>query len=98
MDERGQMSKPREFWIDMVLNFDRPYTKTAYVYEQDAEDKGLEIVHVREVTPEPTEAEIRAMYEARTANLPHGVMLKRKNEYVEGFQDALAWMKGERKL
>lgn len=31
--------KKVEFWIDMTLNVDRPYAKTAYLNSQDAEEK-----------------------------------------------------------
>lgn len=39
---------PREFWIDDVLNFDRPHTKTAYIYEQDCEKFNGAVIHVIE--------------------------------------------------
>jgi hypothetical protein len=29
----------KEYWIDMTLNVDRPYAKTAYLNLQDAEEK-----------------------------------------------------------
>lgn len=76
--------KPREFWIDDILNIDRPYTKTAYIHFQDADDKGHFIIHVREVLPEPTDAELMEMDE----NCGHS--------WEAGFRAALAWMKGER--
>ena len=42
------MDKPREFWIDSIINIDRPNQKTAYIYEQDADDKASNIIHVIE--------------------------------------------------
>ncbi len=42
------MKKHREFWIDDVLNVDRPNQKTAYIHEQDADDKTTRPIHVIE--------------------------------------------------
>ena len=43
-------SKAREFWIDDILNVDRPSEKTAYVHEQDTEksDHHQKQIHVIE--------------------------------------------------
>ncbi len=41
-------TKPREWWIDDILNVDRPHTKTAYIYEQDTEKFRGKAVHVIE--------------------------------------------------
>ena len=42
-----QIQEPREFWIDDILNVDRPSEKTAYVHEQDTE-KCHRVIHVIE--------------------------------------------------
>lgn len=39
---------PREFWIDDILNVDRPYMRASYIYEQDAEKCIGETIHVIE--------------------------------------------------
>jgi hypothetical protein len=43
--------KAREFWIDDILNVDRPKQKTAYAYYEDTENFNGKTIHVREVMP-----------------------------------------------
>jgi hypothetical protein len=47
-DSNKKKQAPREFWIDDVLNVHRPYQRTAYLHQQDADDKGSIIIHVIE--------------------------------------------------
>lgn len=39
---------PREFWIDSILNIDKPHTKTAYIHKQDCEKIKGNAIHVIE--------------------------------------------------
>jgi capsular polysaccharide biosynthesis protein len=38
----------REFWIDDILNIDRPYMRAAYIHEQDSEKCIGNTIHVIE--------------------------------------------------
>jgi hypothetical protein len=42
------MEKPREFWVDDILNIHRPYQRTAYLHYQDTEKFNGNIIHVIE--------------------------------------------------
>jgi len=91
MDDTKPNSAAREFWIDDILNVDRPHMRSAYIYEQDTEKCIGNAIHVVEHSAFLKQQKIIEVLRAALKNTIYDSERLKQGEYaVEAVNNALA--------